>query len=405
MEPFVENRKVLYVDDEPQLLASFTSLMRKERCFVTTLQDATGIRTVIDELGPFALVLSDQRMPTLEGVDVLDIVRQLCPDTVRVLITGYADQSETIRAINIGGIHSYVAKPWDDMRLRNHVQEWIDQHNMKTKNQWLTKSLDEENKKLTEILDGTVAQSVRVLGDIVSHVSPAVATIGARVKALGEAFLRMSPEISKEEQWQIQRALELFHLGAALIPASIQASIAREGLDALERYPVARNHHLLAASVIKDIPRFEEVARIIELQAKDLDGSGEPVHVEVTTDDIPRGARLLHILIDIVAHRHSTSHVTDLLHEMMRAPQKYDPVILQKMLGAKRFDEPLGDERLVRVTGIVPGMVLKEDILTLSGQLLLKAGSVLTETSITTLWQWHKNEPIQEPLRVCGLEN
>ena len=400
MEQFVENRKVLYVDDEQQLLSAFHSLMRKEPCSITTLEDSTKIRDVMHEHGPFAVVLSDQRMPEIEGVAVLDIVRQIAPGSVRVLITGYSDQNDTIRAINIGGIHSYVSKPWDDARLRRQVREWIEQHNLKAKNDWLSLSLDEENRKLTELLDGTVAQTVRVLSDIVSHVAPSVATLGNRVKTLGDAFLHLSHEIPKDERWQIERALELFHLGIALLPASIQVSIEMEGLGAVERSPMARNHHLLAAGVLKEIPRFGEVARIIELQAKNFDGTGEPVESSVKGAEIPLGARLLHILIDVVTRKVGSLLVADLLREMARNPHKYDAAIIQKMLSAKKIDEPGVEEKLLRITALYPGMVLKEDIVTLSGQLLLKSGSILTETSVNTLLQWYKKEPIKEPVSV-----
>jgi response regulator RpfG family c-di-GMP phosphodiesterase len=235
MEPFVENRKVLYVDDEANLLSSFVSLMRKERCEIFTLQDSSKISDVLKEHGPFALVLSDQRMPAVDGVQVLDAVRQSSADSLRVLITGYADQNDTIRAINIGGIHSYVAKPWNDGELRRMVQEWASQYNLKSQNRWLVQSLDEENVKLNELLNGTIAQTARVLGDIVSNISPSIAALGTRVKKLGEAFLMMAPAISEEEKWEIRRALELFHLGIALLPAWVQATVAKNGLAGLSR--------------------------------------------------------------------------------------------------------------------------------------------------------------------------
>ena len=188
MNTYVENRKILYIDDEEELLKSFLSLMRKENCSVTTLSDSTQIADVLDKEGPFAVVLSDQRMPVYDGVKVLEITRDKSPDSVRVLITGYADQKDTIRAVNVGGINSYIAKPWDDDEIRNKIREWIARYNLTAENRYLLKALDEENEKLNELLEGTVAQTVRVLGDIASHVAPQVASYGERVKMIGNIF-------------------------------------------------------------------------------------------------------------------------------------------------------------------------------------------------------------------------
>ena len=128
---FVENRKVLYLDDEAELLNAFTDLMRKEKIQVYTLQDSRNIKETLENDGPFAVVLSDQRMPVYDGVKVLETVQQIFPDTIRILITGYSDQKDTIRAINIGGITSYISKPWDDDDVKKQIWNWVSQYNLK----------------------------------------------------------------------------------------------------------------------------------------------------------------------------------------------------------------------------------------------------------------------------------
>ena len=83
MDQFVPNTKVLYVDDEANLLASFSSLMRREGYRIHTLSDSTAIKGELEKEGPFALVISDQRMPGLDGVAVLKMVRETHPETIR----------------------------------------------------------------------------------------------------------------------------------------------------------------------------------------------------------------------------------------------------------------------------------------------------------------------------------
>jgi response regulator RpfG family c-di-GMP phosphodiesterase len=273
MEIFKDNRRVLYVDDEPQLLNSFLSLMRKENFKITILQDSEKITDILNSNEEYALVLSDQRMPGYDGVKVLEAVKENNPDTIRVLVTGYADYKDTIRAINVSEISSYISKPWDDDQLKRQVNDWVTQYNLKLHNKYLTKLLDEENYKLNELLDGTVAQIVRVLGDLSKHVSPVV------------------------DKWHMFRAFDLFNLGVALLPLWLQTSIASNGLSAIDSSPVARNHHLIAANLLKNIPGLETIARIIELLAKNYNGTGEPENEKTAGTDIPFGARLCIFLL------------------------------------------------------------------------------------------------------------
>jgi len=399
MKTFEENRRVLYVDDEPQLLNSFMSLMRKENLKITTLQDSEKINDILNSYDEFALVLSDQRMPGYDGVKVLEAVKEHNPDTIRVLVTGYADYKDTIRAINVSEISSYISKPWDDDQLKRQVNDWVAQFNLKLHNKYLTKLLDEENYKLNELLDGTVAQTVRVLGDLSKHVSPEISELGDRVKTLGISILKLMPEIPVVDKWHMFRAFDLFNLGVALLPLWLQSSIASNGLSAIDSSPIARNHHLIAANLLKNIPGLETIARIIELLAKNYNGTGEPENDKVAGTDIPFGARLLHILINIV--RPSTDlRGHDLLNHMKRIPGKYDPHIIDFLLGRNLELGYITEDIYVRIDALKEGMMVIADVRSLSGHLLLKSNTILNETFINVIRQWHARDPISEPLKV-----
>lgn len=400
MDNFIENRKILYVDDEPELLRSLTSLLRKQKLTLVTLQDSNKIEEVLEANGQFALVLSDQRMPGYDGVKVLETVKKKFPESIRVLVTGYSDYKDTIRAINESGINSYISKPWNDDDLLKNINDWIEQYNLRVQNKFLLNALDEENKKLNEILEGTVAQTVRILGDITNNAVPNITSAGEKVKSLGYAFLKTLPDLTVEERWEISRALDLFNLGIVLLPPSIQLLIEKRGLAALSDSTVANNHHLLAAGLLKDIPRFAPVAKIIEFQAKDFNGNGEPENNTIKGKDIPLGARILHILIDVIKKMDGETTGREILRSMLRNPLKYDVDIIKLLLGE--------NSGIDIITGIIPlpfseiksGMVTTENIETLRGQMLLKANVVLTETFLNILSQWHKKDPIKEPIKV-----
>jgi response regulator RpfG family c-di-GMP phosphodiesterase len=146
LEKYSPNRKVLYVDDEPALLDSFKAMFRKEEVEVYTLQYPEMINKVINNYGPFAVVFSDERMPNLQGHQLLEIVKLNNLNTQRYLVTGFSSLEDTIKAINIGGIHRYIPKPWKEEEVKNLVKEGIDTFNIAEEKEYLINYLKEQNK-------------------------------------------------------------------------------------------------------------------------------------------------------------------------------------------------------------------------------------------------------------------
>lgn len=396
---FTPNRKVLYVDDEANLLSSFASLLRKERVQVSVLQQSEQIEKVLAEQGPFAVVFSDQRMPGMDGVAVLETVARVHPSTIRVLITGHADYADTVRAINQGGISHFIPKPWKDDALRKLVAENIARYNMKEENAFLFNQVQQANKHLKELLEGTVVGTVQILSDILAYLNPAAASQVDRVRKLGLAYLQMSPEINGHERWEIERALDLFNLGMALLPSWLQTSLNKGNAALHADSPILQKQHIVAAGLLKDIPRFAGVARIIALQAKNYDGTGEPANDPVSGKDIPLGARLLHILIDLDKAQVEKAQGRLALERMAAQTSKYDSDLISRMMSAQQAPTQQ-NEQLLSLSELRPGMVLLDDIVTETGQLLIKADFVLTDVALRILRQWHMNDPITHKFRV-----
>ena len=153
MEHYQRNTRVLYVDDEQALLTVFTLLLRREKVEVLTLQDPMQIEQMLNDHGPFAIVLSDQRMPGMDGVKVLEAVARRHPSTVRVMVTGYVDHNDTLRAINGAGIASYIPKPWNDVELRQLLRDSIDRFNLLEEKAHVTRQLQSTQVTLAALLD------------------------------------------------------------------------------------------------------------------------------------------------------------------------------------------------------------------------------------------------------------
>ena len=394
------NTKVLYVDDETSLLSAFSSLFRREGLVIETLADSTGIDGMLEEHGPFAVVVSDQRMPGLDGVGTLERVRRHSPDTIRVMLTGFADQDDTVRAINTAGVSRYILKPWDDTLLKHTVHDCIHSFNMVAENRILTAELAVRNAALEELLEGTVGQTVQLLSHLSTYINIHAAHQTERVRTLGTAILKVSRDVPAEEQWDIHRALELFNLGISVLPPWIQVTLTKEGLWSLARFPIAQNHQLLAYDLLKEIPRFERVARIIQLSHKDFDGGGEPASIALKGHDIPLGSRLLRILIDLDSLSTEHHRGRAMLQKMHVQSKKYDTDLIALMLGLESTLRVSQTEKSLGLDALEPGMILIEDLVTVRGRVMIRAGSEITKPVLRILSQTRQYDPIKEPIIV-----
>src|SRR5437763_3277613 len=117
---------ILVVDDEGEILYSLRGLLRKEYVFHAAQSGYEALRVL--ERTPVTVVMADQRMPEMTGVDFLSQVRARYPDVTRLLLTGYADLSAVVAAINQGQVFRYITKPWDPDELRLVLREACEQH-------------------------------------------------------------------------------------------------------------------------------------------------------------------------------------------------------------------------------------------------------------------------------------
>ena len=106
------SEKILFVDDEPAALDGYRRLLHKAFDVETAVGAPQALQTLAEN-GPYAVVISDMRMPDMDGADFLAMVREVSPDTVRIAITGYADIETAARAINAGNIFRFLNKPCD----------------------------------------------------------------------------------------------------------------------------------------------------------------------------------------------------------------------------------------------------------------------------------------------------
>lgn len=396
----IHNNKILYVDDEDNLLTSFKSLLRKEQYEIHLLQESDKIDEIIKNHGPFAIVISDQRMPGLDGVGVLEHVSKTSPETVRIMLTGYSDYEDTKRAINQAGIFQYIQKPWNDDILKTIICDSVLQFNLVRQNIMLTEQIFSQNNELEELIDGTVNETVQMLCDLLGYINPHATSQTERIRKLATVTLDLLPPVSLQERRDMILAFKLHNIGLAALPPWIQVTLNKDGLSSIDRFPAARNHQLLAYQLLKNIPRFEGVARIIQFSQKNFDGTGEPVLEPVHGKNIPLGSRILHILSDMEKNSTDNFKGKDVLINLLQRQFKYDDDIINILLGRQKEIKPIGKESFVAVNNLTPGMVILDNVNTKNNQLMMQANTTLTLSSIILLKHWHEQDPIVEPIRI-----
>ena len=138
---------LLFVDDEENILSALVRLFRKEDYEIATATSGIdGIKIL--EAREIALIISDHRMPGMTGVDFLARAKEISPDTVRIMLTGYADLEASIAAINKGEVYRFITKPWNDEDLKLTVRQSLEYRDLVLKNRTLTLTVKKQNEML-----------------------------------------------------------------------------------------------------------------------------------------------------------------------------------------------------------------------------------------------------------------
>lgn len=145
--------RILLVDDERNVLRSLERLFLEEEYEIFTATSGQEALETMELSGPFQLIVSDYRMPSMSGVEFLGEVYRRWPNTERLILSGYADTAAIVAAINKGHIYKFIAKPWDDDGLLQTVREALDRYKLRANNRRLLEKLTTANAELKTIND------------------------------------------------------------------------------------------------------------------------------------------------------------------------------------------------------------------------------------------------------------
>lgn len=398
---------ILLVDDEPNILTSLKRLLRPMGLTVWTAENGTaGLEIFARE--KIDIVISDMRMPEMSGVQFLQRVRERNPEAIRILLTGYADVSSTIDAINKGEIYRYISKPWDDREVLMIIHQVMDTKRLKEEKHRLEELVQQQNEELKQLNNGLEQKvqertqalqkamsslekahfdlkknfftSIKVFSNLIEMREGGMAGHARRVADLSRS-LALHIKLSEGEAQDVFLAALLHNIGKIGLSDTIlkkpYVTLSPAECDQVHKHPIKGQTVLMALDQLSD------AAVLIRHHRERFDGQGYPDGLVGLA--IPTGARIISIASDYDALLSATLNghkynQEEALNELCQsAAKRYDPLLLKKfieMLGLS-VAKPVEKDRKVLSEELEPGMVLSRDLVTRDGALLLAKDFVI----------------------------
>ena len=442
---------ILLVDDEQSILKALQRLFRRQNYgILTALSGMEGLEVLQKRETSVSMIISDQRMPGMNGAEFLEKAKTIFPEAIRYLLTGYSDIDAIVDSINKGEIHKYITKPWNDEDLILQVKLGLEHYDLVAENKRLLTVTQEQNKKLFEFgqqMDRKIKERTKKILDAnkttdflnkelelnLYNTVRAFAALNELhmplLKGHGKKVSRIACKIAEKlgfdekEVNQIEIASVLHDIGKAGFSERLQKVMDTQGLndDDLSLY---RKHPEDGQAVIAFVNRLDDAGQIVRHHHERYDGQGFPDML--SGDDIPMGARIVAVadiydrITAIESHNKyldtylasleiTPDHMTEkeLIHnaavEYIRKESftKYDPDVVKAFLsvvdemGIKAYSG-----KKIPINDLVEGMIVERALYTKNGRFLLPHKTELSPAIITKLKTIHRNKDLNDYIHI-----
>jgi CheY-like chemotaxis protein len=375
--------RVLLVDDEQRILDALRRTLHSRYKIETASSGPDGLVVLSDSVtdpasGPIAVIVSDMMMPGMNGADFLTKARDIAPDAVRMILSGQADLTSTIAAVNNADLFRFLTKPIDSPTLITALDAALRQYELVIAER--------------ELLRSTLTGAVDVLVETLALASPLAYRRTARVRTL---LTTVAGELGLADDWRLHVAAMLSQVGCIAVPAPVLEKVEKGSVLSDEDRRMYLGHPELAMQLLGRIPRLEEVADWIGAQITDID--------ELTSGPMSEGAAGCFAAVAAFLAGYDVGMGVREIGRRLTESGRYGDDVIAALTGAAQVLTPKGTPEEVRVAGIRPGMVLDQDVVTATGLVLVRKGERVTPVLARRLENFSLSVGVQEPIKVLVL--
>jgi response regulator RpfG family c-di-GMP phosphodiesterase len=366
--------RILCVDDEPRVLEGLQRTLYKQYAVSVSVGGEAALAR-LDAGEQFEVVISDMRMPGMNGAVLLAAFRERAPDTVRMLLTGHSEIEAAIAAVNEGHIFRFLSKPCPAEMLLAALAAATAQYRLITAERVL--------------LEQTLVGSVRALLEVLAltHAEAFGPTLKQheRARALAE-------RLGVADAWHVEVASMLSSLGYVVLPPDVLSKLhTGQPLSSPELLMLGEVPKV-AESVVAKIPRLGQVSAVLAEQASWL---GKSPAAAGDTRSLPLGAQILRVLYDLALAEHDTGDARQALGLLRSRSELYAPALLDALAEVCAVKPP--EVRPLALSEVRAGMVFAADVTLVSGMLLVARGQRVTEHLLLRI-QNNYARRVKEPL-------
>jgi len=315
--------KLLIVDDELANLRLLERLFSRDFFCLTASSGAEAIRLL--EQHDIAILITDQRMPQMTGIDLLKHTARLRPHMVRILLTGYTDVELLVDAINSGLVYMYVTKPWNNDDLKLKISRACEHYENNRKSNTLTLA----NDRLLGQIRKIKLEVVNALGEMLRIRDPNAYAHASRVQEIAGAIAARM-DVSEDDEGDLSAAAMLHDLGNADVFSTTTAG-PKGAVPTPTTMDRARSE--CEASLLASIPELMPVVNFIKSQRENFDGSGFPGRL--AAEQIPLASRILRVAREYDLMIQPEPSVAAMRHDeamrflLQRAGKQFDPRVIE----------------------------------------------------------------------------
>jgi response regulator RpfG family c-di-GMP phosphodiesterase len=366
---------ILCVDDEPRIVDSLAVHLRRDYQ-VFAANGGNSALQMLKEKGAPAVIVSDMRMPGMDGATLLKHVKQLYPETTRILLTGEPGRDAAIAAVNEGQIFRFLTKPCPPDQLRSAIEAGVMHHRL----------LIAERVLLQETLIGCI----KALIDILAITNPVAFGRATRVKRL---TTDLAAALGKPSFWQLEAAAMLSQIGYISLPTDLVEKLYYGKRLTPDEKVLADGAPMVAQKLLGRIPRLEPVMEILAAIRQEK--------IEMPDGLVKLGAGILSLVLEYDSRIAQGQNSQAALSTIRGQSARFDAKMVESLVSLVGVTADTAAVNEVPVGKLTPGMVFMDDLYTHVGTLLVPKGFEVTETFLERARNFGPGI-LQEKVRVSG---